>query len=154
MWSISLLSYTFKHQNMHYIKIAYLISSLFVILSSKLYWLAKVSHLQKFKIISITPKFRYDILSCTAPKYGEIDSSSIILVITSNTGINTNHIKCSPHNFYDVPHSLLYALLHRTGHLWLQQDLLYHLLSHQDKQSPVRVSKITRAFIMSTNSFM
>lgn len=68
MWSISLLSYTFKHQNMHYIKIAYLISSLFVILSSKLYWLAKVSHLQKFKIISITPKFRYDILSCTAPK--------------------------------------------------------------------------------------
>jgi hypothetical protein len=35
-----------------------------------------------------------------------------------------------------IPHSLLYAPLHHIGPLWLQQDLLYHLPSHQDKQLP------------------
>lgn len=35
-----------------------------------------------------------------------------------------------------IPHSLLYALLHHIGLLWLQQDHLYHLPSHQGKQLP------------------
>lgn len=33
-----------------------------------------------------------------------------------------------------IPHSPLYALLHRTGLLWLQLDLLCHSSSHPDKQ--------------------
>lgn len=37
---------------------------------------------------------------------------------------------------FDIPHFLLYSLLHHTDPLWLQQGHLYHLSSHQDKQSP------------------
>jgi len=59
---------------------------------------------------------------------------------TSTFNMQWSLVTCQSHTlqvvFFAIPHSFLHVLLHRTGLLWLQQDLLRHLSSHQDKQLP------------------
>ena len=77
---------------------------------------------------------------CISLAHFKVSQSSGAIFSTSTFNMQWSLVTCQSHTlqvvFFAIPHSFLHVLLHCTGLLWLQQDLLRHLSSHQDKQLP------------------